>query len=315
MSNDSRVTEFLLLGLSHYPQLQTELFALFLMIYLMTLLGNILIITAIGIDSRLKTPMYFFLGNLSVLEMCYTTVTVPNILSNLLRKTNSISSSACFAQAYIFTMCATTECNILTVMAYDRYVAICFPLRYTIIMSKWVCLSLAAGCWIIGFVNGIVQTFPMTLLPFCGPNGVDRLYCEIQPLLKLSCTDAYLNKILTSASASFFGVCCLLLILISYIYITIAILRIPSKEAKRKTFSTCASHITVVILYYGALVFMYLRPTSSSTHKADSVISTIYCIVIPVLNPIIYSLRNKEVKRALKTAIQRYILGTCKRTL
>ncbi|XP_029442201.1 olfactory receptor 2K2-like [Rhinatrema bivittatum] len=312
MLNETRVNEFLLLGLSTYPKLWAEFFVLFLTLYLMTLLGNSLIITAIAMDSRLQTPMYFFLSNLSILELCYTSVTMPNILASLLKNSNTISSSACFAQTYLFTLCATTECLILTMMAYDRYVAICIPLRYMLIMNKQVCLGLAAMCWFCGVLNSVIETFPVTLLPYCGPNGVDRMYCEIEPLLKLSCSDPYLNKILMSASAIFFGICCLILILISYVYITAAILRIPSAEGRRKAFSTCASHITVVALYYGALIFMYLRPTSSSSHKMDSMVSTIYCIVIPVLNPIIYSLRNKEVKRSLKKAIEKCFLIACK---
>nr|XP_033793491.1 olfactory receptor 1509-like [Geotrypetes seraphini] len=312
MLNETRVTEFQLLGLSKYPHLQAEFFVLFFILYLLTLLGNTLIVTAIAMDSHLQTPMYFFLSNLSVLEMCYTSITMPNILTSLLLNSHTISTFACFAQTYLFTLCATVECLMLTVMAYDRYVAICVPLRYLVIMNKQVCLGLAAMCWLCGILNSVLQTYPVTLLPYCGPNEIDRMYCEIQPLVKLSCNDPYLNKILRSGSAIFFGICCLILILISYVYITAAILRMPSAEGRHKAFSTCASHITVVALYYGALIFMYFRPSSSSSHKMDSFVSIIYSTVIPVLNPMIYSLRNKEVKGSLKKGLKKHFLLPCK---
>ncbi|XP_075042429.1 olfactory receptor 11L1-like [Mixophyes fleayi] len=295
---------FVLLGLDNVPQLCSLSFVCFLSIYLMTLVGNVIVLTAIVSDARLHSPMYFFLANLSVLEMSYTTVTVPNILNNILRQSNIISFWACISQVYLFTLCATTECVLLVVMAYDRYVAICIPLRYRIIMSQALCLRLASTAWASGVVNSIVQSLPTSLLPYCSFNKIDRLYCEVQPLLQLSCSDTSINKMLTTVSALVFGVGFMSFILVTYVFIVVALLRMPSLSGRLKAFSTCSSHITVVTMYYGALIFMYLRPTSSDSHKVDSVISAVYCMVIPVLNPIIYSLRNKDVKRAIRKIVQ-----------
>ncbi|XP_073397521.1 olfactory receptor 8U9-like [Dendrobates tinctorius] len=291
---------FVLLGLPNTPQLRCVSFVVLFSIYLMTLCGNLIILTAIVSDSRLHTPMYFFLANLSFLEMCYTTVTLPNILNNIVRQNNFISFQACFCQIYIFTFCATFECVLLAIMAYDRYIAICIPLRYKIIMNQAMCLQLGSTPWITGTLNSIIQTIPTSLLRYCGLNKIDRLYCEVQPLLQLSCSDTTLNKMLTTGSASLFGVGFMAFILVTYIFIVSAILRIPSLSGRLKAFSTCSSQITVVIMYYGAVIFMYLRPTSSDSWGLDSVISAMYCMVIPVLNPIIYSLRNKDVKRSIK---------------
>ncbi|XP_066436149.1 olfactory receptor 2C1-like [Eleutherodactylus coqui] len=292
---------FVLLGLPDAPQLLCVTFVAFVSIYMMTLAGNVSILTAIISDARLHTPMYFFLANLSVLEMCYTTITLPNILNNIIRRSNRISFQACICQVYLFTLCATVECVLLGIMAYDRYVAICIPLRYMNIMSKERCLQLASTTWMTGILNSIIQSTPASLLPYCGLNKIERLYCEVQPLLQLSCSDTSLNKMLTTGSASFFGIGFMTFILVTYVFIVSAILRIPSLLGRLKAFSTCSSHITVVVMYYGALIFMYLRPTSSDSRRMDSVISAMYCMVIPVLNPIIYSLRNTDVKRSIRS--------------
>lgn len=292
-------TVFLLLGLYDVPQFGCASFLLFLSIYLMTLIGNTVVLTAIISSTFLHTPMYFFLANLSILEMCYITITIPNILNNINNQSNIISFWACICQVYLFTLCATTECVLLAIMAYDRYVAICIPLRYRIIINHTLCLQLTGAAWASGIVNSIIQSLPTSLLPYCGLNKIDRLYCEVQPLLQLSCSDAYINKVLTSVSATVFGVGFMTFILITYIFIISTILRIPCLHGRMKAFSTCSSHITVVTMYYGALIFMYMRPTSSDSQRMDSVVSAIYCMVIPVLNPIIYSLRNKEVKQAI----------------
>ncbi|XP_056396140.1 olfactory receptor 1044-like [Hyla sarda] len=302
---------FVLVGLPNTPQLRCVSFVAFLSIYLMTLIGNLTILTAIVSDARLHTPMYFFLANLSSLEMCYTTVTLPNILNNIVRRSNLISFQACICQVYLFTFCATVECVLLAIMAYDRYVAICIPLRYRIIMNQAICLKLASTTWITGILHAFIQSLPTSLLRYCGLNKVDRLYCEVQPLLQLSCSDTTLNKMLITVSASLFGIGFMTFILVTYIFIVLAILRIPSLSGRLKAFSTCSSHITVVIMYYGALIFMYLRPTSSDSGRIDSVISAMYCMAIPVLNPIIYSLRNKDVKRSIRIffALKRFTLG------
>ncbi|KAG8447338.1 hypothetical protein GDO86_014706 [Hymenochirus boettgeri] len=291
------------MGLPSVPHLRAVSFIVFLCIYLMTILGNLIILSAIGSDSRLHKPMYFFLANLSCLEMCYTSVTVPNILSNIIRKDNSISFGGCMCQVYLFTLCATSECILLAVMAYDRYVAICIPLRYKAIMCHTLCYQLAVASWTAGLVNSTIHGLSMFFLPFCHYK-IDRLYCEVQPLLELSCSDVYVNKILITMSALVFGVGFMTFIFICYVFIVGAIIRIPSLAGRAKSFSTCGSHITVVSLYYGALVFMYCRPSSRDSNRIDSGISSIYCMAIPVLNPVIYSLRNKEVKLSVRNLVR-----------
>ncbi|XP_053329109.1 olfactory receptor 5V1-like [Spea bombifrons] len=303
MTANTTATIFVLLGLPNVPYLRVLSFVAFLSIYLVTLVGNVVILSAVISDGRLHTPMYYFLANLSFLEMCYTSITVPKILTNITRGINTISFLGCICQMYLFTLCATCECILLAIMAYDRYVAICIPLRYRIIMRQSVCLQLSATAWTSGVINSVIQSLPTSLLQFCDFNQIDRLYCEVQPLLQLSCSDTRTNKVLTTVSASVFGIGFMTFILVSYVFIITAILRIPSLAGRMKAFSTCSSHITVVTLYYGALVFMYLRPTSSNSQSMDSVVSAIYCMAIPVLNPIIYSLRNKDVKRSIKSLV------------
>ncbi|XP_068104096.1 olfactory receptor 13C7-like [Hyperolius riggenbachi] len=300
ISSPNSTTIFVLLGLPSAPQHRYASMVVFLSIYLMTIVGNTVVLTATISDNHLHTPMYFFLANLSILEMCYTTVTIPNILNNIVTQRDIISFWGCICQVYVFTLCATTECVLLAIMAYDRYVAICLPLRYRVIINQALCLQFSSTAWTSGIVNSIIQSLPTSLLSFCGLNKVDRLYCEVQPLLQLSCTDAYINKILTSVSAMVFGAGFMTFIFVTYVFIVAAILRIPSLSGRQKAFSTCSSHMTVVIMYYGGLIFMYMRPTSTDTGKMDSVVSAFYCMVIPVLNPIIYSLRNREVKQAIQ---------------
>ncbi|KAM4697193.1 olfactory receptor 5AP2-like [Rhinophrynus dorsalis] len=306
-SNRTNTAIFILLGLSSSPHLRAVSFTVFISIYLMTLLGNVMVLTAVLSDARLHTPMYFFLANLSFLEICFTSATVPKILTNILWKINTISFQGCFCQIYIFTMCATTECLLLAIMAYDRYVAICIPLKYSSIMSQTLCLQFVSIAWISGIFNSTIETISTARLPFCLFNEIDRLYCEIQPLLRISCSDTHVNEILTSVAASVFGVGLMSFIMVSYIFIISAILRIPSLDGRLKALSTCSSHITVVSLYYGALSFLYLRPTSSDAGRMDSVSSVVYCMAIPVLNPIIYSLRNKDVKRAVRNIMYKIL--------
>ncbi|XP_053551434.1 olfactory receptor 5V1-like [Bombina bombina] len=302
--NKTSVNEFILLGLLHLSNFKSILFVIFFTIFLMTMVGNSLIITAIRMDPYLHTPMYFFLANLSILEMCYTSITLPNVLLDILQSSTVISFMGCMVQVCLFTLCATVECILLAAMACDRYVAICRPLHYTSIINKMVCINLALFAWANGVFNSTVQTILTSRLPFCGANSIDRLYCEVQPLIRLSCADTQLNDILATISAAVFGVSCLVFILTSYVFIISAILKIPSREGRRKAFSTCASHITVVILYYGALIFMYLLPKSSTSQKLDTAVSMIYSTLTPVLNPIIYSLRNQQVKEALKKTMK-----------
>ncbi|XP_053329111.1 olfactory receptor 5V1-like [Spea bombifrons] len=301
--NETVVSKFLLLGLLHLSNIKPAMFGAFLVVFLMTLTGNSLIIWVIRADLRLHTPMYYFLGNLSFLEICYTSITIPNALSNILQDTIAISFAGCMTQVYLFTLCATAECILLAAMACDRYVAICRPLRYTALINRTVCVGLAAFAWMSGFINSTINTILTSRLVFCGSNSIERLYCEVQPLIRLSCGETWLNDIFAMASGAVFGVSCLLFILTSYVFIILVILRMPSRQSRHKTFSTCASHVIVVILYYGALIFMYLLPNTGSSQKVDIAVSLIYSTLTPMLNPIIYSLRNQQVKGALRAAI------------
>ncbi|KAM5145486.1 olfactory receptor 5V1-like [Mantella aurantiaca] len=301
MQNLTSASVFILLGFSYFSQWKMMIFLVFLIIFLITIIGNSLIILAVIVNIQLQTPMYFFLSNLSVLEMCYTSITIPNILSLIARGTNVISFTGCIIQAYLFTLCATTECILLACMACDRYVAICRPLHYKAIINRIVCLSLAALAWLSGVLNSTINTVVTSGLWFCGTNAIERLYCEIQPLIRLSCSDRLVSNILATLSAAVFGVSCLIFILITYFLILLAIFKIPSKSGRQKTFSICASHITVVLLYFGALSFMYLLPKNDSSEKLDSAVSMVYSTITPMLNPIIYSLRNHPVLEALKS--------------
>nr|XP_056719005.1 olfactory receptor 5V1-like [Euleptes europaea] len=299
MDNSTTVTEFMLIGLSDLPAVRFTLFAVFLLVYMITLVGNGTILLAIGADSRLHNPMYFFLTSLSLLDIFCPTATVPKMLESLLSENNVISFVGCILQLYFLLALAGTEGILLAVMAYDRYVAICNPLRYEVIMSKKLCLQMAAGTWITGFLHSLLHTVLTFILPYCKSNRVNQYYCDIPPVLALSCASTYLTEMVVFIVGGFFGVGSFLVMLVSYVYIISTILRIRSAEGKRKAFSTCASHLTVVCLFYGTTIF-----TSSSHHPdQDRVVSMLYGVITPMLNPLIYSLRNKEVNGALKRVI------------
>ncbi|XP_043829493.1 olfactory receptor 13D1-like [Dromiciops gliroides] len=302
--NFTAVTEFFLVGLSHYPGLQLSLYVLCLVMYLVILLGNSILIIISILDPRLHTPMYFFLGNLSFLDICYTSSSIPQMLINFMSERKSISFIGCALQMVISLGLGCTECILLAVMAYDRYVAICNPLRYTIIMNKGLCVQMAAWTWIIGCLNSLAQTVLAMMMPFCG-NIIDHLTCEILALLKLICGDISINVFIITVGSIVFLVIPLLLILFSYIFILSTILRINSSEGRKKAFSTCSAHLTVVILFYGSALFMYMKPKSKDTKTSDELIGLSYGIVTPMLNPIIYSLRNKEVKGAIEKVLIR----------
>ncbi|CAI7935331.1 olfactory receptor 5V1-like, partial [Podarcis lilfordi] len=303
MENITLVTEFILMGLSDLPAVRFSLFAAFLLIYLVTLLGNSTILLAIGADSHLHNPMYFFLTNLSLLDICCPTATVPKMLENLLSERNTISFLGCVLQLYFLVALAGTEVFLLAAMAYDRYVAICNPLRYTVIMSKKLCLQMAAGTWVTGFLNSLLHTVMTFTLPYCKSNRVNQYYCDIPPVLALSCASTYAAEMVVLIVGGIFGVGAFLVTLVSYIHIISTILRIRSSEGKRKAFSTCASHLMVVCLFYGTTIFTYIRPSSSHHPDQDRLVSMLYGVITPMLNPLIYSLRNKEVKGALKRVI------------
>ncbi|XP_059570977.1 olfactory receptor 2K2 [Alligator mississippiensis] len=297
--NSTSVSEFILLGFSSQPKTQLLLFVLFLTIYLATLFGNSLLITLVINDSRLHTPMYFFLANLSFVDIGYTTTTVPQMLVHLFSTKKSISYTACVAQMYIFLCLGIIECIHYAVMAYDRYVAICHPLRYTVIMNRSVCVKMAISSWVSGFLSAMIHTGFTMRLPYCSLNEINHFFCEVPAILKLACADTHLTELVIFVMAVILLLTPLSLILISYVFILEAILRISSAEGKIKAFSTCTSHITVVTLFYGAAMFMYMRPASSYSPEQDKMFSLLYNVVSALLNPLIYSLRNKEVKVAV----------------
>ncbi|XP_065270303.1 olfactory receptor 10C1-like isoform X1 [Emys orbicularis] len=300
MRNKTFVTQFVILGFSNHTDGNIILFVVFLCIYIITVLGNILIIIAISVDPALHTPMYFFLRNLSFLEICYTSVTLPKMLSNLLSEDKTISFAGCAVQLYFFLFFGVTECCLLASMAYDRYCAICNPLRYTAIMNKRVCIQLSGGSWICGTLVALEHTIFIFTLPFCGSNVINHFFCEIQPVLKLVCGDTYWNEIQIIVGAAVILILPLLLILVSYTCIISTILKIRSAKGRRRAFSTCSSHLIVVTLFYGTALIMYVHPKSSFSPDVNKLLSLFYSVVTPTLNPIIYSLRNKEVKDALR---------------
>ncbi|XP_053112240.1 olfactory receptor 1019-like [Hemicordylus capensis] len=299
VSNETWVAEFIFLGFSGVPHGQIYLFLVFLAIYMVTVIGNSVIFTLIQLDSHLHSPMYFFLSHLSCLDICYSSVTVPKILVNFLRQRHAISYHQCMAQMFFLMTFAGSECALLAIMAYDRYAAICQPLHYSQLMSSQVRVPLAMASWIWGLLDSALHTALATNLSFCGANQIHHIFCDVPPLLKIACSDTYINEVALHAASVFVGVSPFMLVLISYIYILAAILRINSNTGRHKAFSTCASHLIVVILYFGMANLNYNRPSSGYSLEMDTLVSTLYCIITPMLNPLIYSLRNKEVKGAL----------------
>ncbi|KAM4703114.1 olfactory receptor 5V1-like [Rhinophrynus dorsalis] len=305
MNNHSNVKEFILLGFPPLPSVQITLFSLFFLFYVSTLIGNVLIITTTTGSAQLHTPMYFFLSNLSFLEILYTSITIPKMLANFLLKNSTISFTACAAQMYFFIALGSIECTLLAVMAYDRYVAICNPLQYIIVMDRVACISLVTSSWISGFLNSMVHTFFTFHLPFCSSNKINQFFCDIPPLLKVACGDTSTNEIVLFIVGGVYGLGSFLLTLISYIHIISTILKIRSKAGQRKTFSTCASHLIVVTLFFGTSFFMYLKPTSKYALEQEKLIPVFYAVITPTLNPIIYTLRNKEFKSGLRKMIEK----------
>ncbi|XP_060118413.1 olfactory receptor 5AR1-like [Heteronotia binoei] len=297
--NSSAVTEFVLLGLTDNPQMQLPLFVMFLFIYAITVIGNLGMIVLICTQSQLHNPMYFFLGNLSFLDLCNSSVIVPKMLAGIAAESKRISYNTCALQLYLFILFSDIECILLGLMAYDRYVAICNPLLYTVIMSRKVCKQLMAVVYIIGTVDSIAYTYCTFRLSFCSSNIINHFFCDIPPLLELSCSDTYLSEIVMFVFVAYVEAGSIGMILVSYAYILSTILRMRSAESRHKAFSTCASHLTAVGIFHGTVLFMYLRPSSSYSMDQDKWASVFYTIIIPMLNPLIYSLRNKDVKHAL----------------
>ncbi|XP_039174390.1 olfactory receptor 2G3-like [Crotalus tigris] len=299
--NQTEVWEFVLLGFSDYPMLEPVLFAIFLLIYLLILLGNIGIIILAATDSHLHTPMYFFLQNLAFLNLCYTTAVIPKMLSNMILTKKSISYHMCMAQTYISLFMGAAECILLAVMAFDRFLAVCHPLRYTIIMNIQSCIRILAASWTASFLVSVVPLY-LSLPPLCAPYVINHVFCEAPVLLHMICTNTSLNELLMLVGGLGTLMLPFILILISYGYIIAAIMRIHSISGRWKTFSTCSSHLTVVIIYYGSGMFIYMKPKSSYSPEHDKLISVFYSVINPLLNPIIYSFRNKEVKESLRRA-------------
>ncbi|XP_045656295.1 putative olfactory receptor 2B8 [Ursus americanus] len=303
--NGSSFTGFVLLGFSDRPQLELVLFVVLLIFYLFTLLGNTTIIALSHLDPHLQTPMYFFLSNLSFLDLCYTTSTVPQLLVHLRRADKSISFGGCIVQLFVTLGLGGTECIFLGVMAFDRYAAICRPLHYTVVMHPRLCALMASASWVIGFANSSLQTVLTFLVPLCGRNKIDHFFCDVPPLLKLACVDTTVNE----SEIFFVGVIILLvpvaLITVSYGRIVRAVLRIKSSAGQRKAFGTCGSHITVVSLFYGSAIYAYLQPSNNYSQGQGKFVSLLYTIVTPMVNPVIYTLRNKDVTGAMKKVLCR----------
>ncbi|XP_006876147.1 PREDICTED: olfactory receptor 2G3-like [Chrysochloris asiatica] len=300
--NMSFPSTFVLVGFSDHPWLERPLFGVVLVFYILTMMGNSFIILLTVVDPRLHTPMYFFLDNLSVLDLCISTTILPQLMANLWGPKKTIASRSCITQAYFFHWIGCTECILLAVMALDRYVAICQPLQYTLIMSPQVCMQLAATAWGSGLANSLLQGTLTLQLQLCGHHTLDHFFCELPVLIKLACEDTTANDLTLVMGAIPFVILAPLLVLISYTFIARAVLKLPSAEGRHKAFSTCSSHMIVVIMYYGPSIYMYLQPSSNSTQAKFT--SLFYCLITPLLNPLIYTLRNKEVNRALKRMLQ-----------
>ena len=301
--NSMVVTEFILAGITDDPQLQIPLFLVFTLIYLLTLVGNLGVITLILLDSRLHTPMYVFLSHLSLMDFAYSTAVTPKVMAGFLTGDKVISYKACAAQLYFFAVFLIVETFLLASMAYDRHAAVCKPLHYTNIMTPRVCAWMVVGCYVFGFLEASVHTWNAFSLSFCRSNVIDHFFCDATPLLALSCSDSIRSEMVFFILAGFNIIFTIMVILISYLFIFVTILRVHSSEGHQKAFSTCASHLTSISIFYGTGAFMYLQPGSRHSMSTDKMASVSYAIVIPMLNPLIYSLRNKEVKRALKKAV------------
>nr|XP_056720544.1 olfactory receptor 10A7-like [Euleptes europaea] len=305
--NQTTVSEFILLGFGDLPKLQILLFILFLVIYLATMTGNLLIVLLVAVDQHLHTPMYFFLGNLSFLESSYSTTIMPKMLAGLLTSDGSISIKACLIQFFIFSFLGGAECYLLSAMSYDRYLAVSKPLHYATVMNGKLCLQLAAGSWVSGILVGTSITVRVSRLSFCGPNEIDHYFCDVIPDIKqISCSDTQLVELSAFIFACIFTLPPFVLTLTSYAFIIATILRIQSITGRQKAFSTCSSHLIVVALFYGTLMLVYMLPRSRNLRYVKKIFSLFYTVLTPMVNPLIYSLRNKEVKEALGKGIRKF---------
>nr|XP_056720549.1 olfactory receptor 6B1-like [Euleptes europaea] len=307
MYNQTRVTEFVLIGFKTLPEKQHLLFGVFFTIYLVTMVGNILIASVVLVNPHLHKPMYFFLGNLSFLETCYTSTVLPRILASFISDYHEISFNGCFIQFYFFAFLAGAESYLLSAMSYDRYVAICKPLHYVTLMNNKLCVRLSVASWMIGIVASMFTTTFASQLNYCGPNEIDHFFCDFAPLLMLSCSDTQETEIVMTILGSACTMPPLLFTLASYGCIIVTILRIPSNSGRSKAFSTCSSHLIVVSIFYGTLIIVYILPKSEELRALNKVFSVFYTILTPMINPFIYSLRNREFKEALRKAMNKLV--------
>ncbi|VFV44031.1 olfactory receptor 5an1-like [Lynx pardinus] len=299
--NITEVTYFILLGFSDFPRILVVLFVVFLLIYIMTLTWNLCLIILIRMDSHLHTPMYFFLSNLSFMDICYVTSTAPKMLSSFFQKQQTITFVGCAVQYFVFSIMGLSESCLMTAMAYDRYAAICNPLLYSSVMSPTLCIRMVLGSYLAGLSGSVSQLCAILQLHFCGPNVINHFFCDMPQLLVLSCTDTFFVQLLLAIVTMIFGVVNALIIMVSYCYIVISVMKITSAKGRSKAFNTCASHLTAVSLFYISSVFVYLSSSSGGSSSFDRFASVFYTVVIPMLNPLIYSLRNKEIKDALRS--------------
>ncbi|EDL16915.1 olfactory receptor family 10 subfamily A member 3N [Mus musculus] len=305
--NHSSTVEFILLGFSNYPELQGQMFGAFLVIYLVTVLGNAIIITIIFLDQSLHIPMYLFLQNLSLVDFCFSTVITPEILVILTSEKATISFGGCFVQMYFILLFGATECFLLGAMAYDRFAAICHPLTYPVIMSKRTFVKLVMCPWVLSIMTAVLSVTWVASFPYCDHKEINHLFCEIPPVLELACADTFLFEVYAFTSTILIVMVPFLLILLSYTRILFSILKMPSTTGRQKAFSTCASHLTSVILFYGTASITYLQPKSGYSPDTKKLMSLAYTLLTPLLNPLIYSLRNKEMKRAVVKLWQRKV--------
>nr|XP_005509312.1 olfactory receptor 476 [Columba livia] len=296
--NRTAVTEFILLGFGNGPEVDSLLFLVFLSIYAVTIAGNTFIIVLVMTNRHLHTPMYFLLGNLACLEICYSSNILPRMLLSYLGGDRSISVHGCFTQYYFFGCLAAAECYLLSAMSYDRYLAVCEPLRYASRMDNKLCLQLGAASWVSGFLSNSILTFLISNLDFCGPNEIEHFFCDSFPMIRLSCSDTRVAGLVTSLVAAVLPP--FLLTFSSYLYIIATVMRIPSATGRKKAFSTCSSHLIVVILFYWSILTVYVLPHHDTQTSPNKVLSVFYTILTPLVNPLIYSLRNREVKEALR---------------
>ncbi|XP_010634621.1 olfactory receptor 2B11 [Fukomys damarensis] len=304
-TNESFSEYFILMDLTKYPWLDLPHFFVFLTSYLFTLSGNTAIILVSQLDSQLQSPMYFFLTNLSFLDLCFTTTTVPQMLFNLAGDNKSITYTGCMVQAYVFHWLGCSECILLGIMALDRYVALCQPLRYSVIMDRKLCLQLSGSAWLLGLANSLLQSTLTFQMPLCGNQALDHFFCELPGLIRMACGDTTVNEIILGVVATFLILGPLSMILVSYGYIARAVFRIPSAARRLKAVNTCSSHLLVVSLFYGPGIYIYMQPSGDDPQDLTKVLTLFYCVITPMANPFIYTLRNKEVTRALRRLLRK----------